>query len=123
MNIAASARKAAAAAWKPVRNWRAAWRTNAPGPRSLLAPEYAELEDLPGVPGGRVLVPLRVHQLEGGAERPPQARAVIAGDRQAAALFRAVEREGGDDGVPPTTRPLAGDGAARPALIHNQWGM
>src|SRR6266545_3775819 len=55
----------------------AAWRTNAPGPRSLLAPEYAELEDLPGVPGGRVLVPLRVHQLEGGAERPPQARAVI----------------------------------------------
>ena len=63
-------------------------------------PEYAELKDLPGVPRGRVFVPLCVHQLERGAERPAQARAVIAGDRQAAALFRAVEREGSDDGVP-----------------------
>ena len=44
-------------------------------------------------------MPLRVYQLERGAERPAQARAVIAGDRQAAALFRPVEREGGDDGV------------------------
>src|SRR4051812_36761304 len=102
MNIAASARKAAAAAWRPARNWHAAWRTKATacGPGSAFAPEYAELEDLPGTPRGRVLVPLRVDQLERGAKRSPQARAVIAGDRQAAALFRPVEREGGDDGVP-----------------------
>src|SRR2546429_9926912 len=77
--------------------------SNSPGarePGSTLAPEYAELEDLPGIPRGRVFVPLRMHQLERGAERLSQARAVIAGDRQAAAFFRAVEPEGGDDGVP-----------------------
>src|SRR5947207_982183 len=88
--------------------------SNSPGarePGSTLAPEYAELEDLPGIPRGRVFVPLRMHQLERGAERLSQARAVIAGDRQAAALFRAVEREGSDDGVPADFQaaPEAGD--------------
>src|SRR5438874_13523355 len=80
-------------------------------PGSAFVPEYAELNDLPGVPRGRVFVPLCVHQLERGAKRPAQARAVIAGDRQAAALFRAVEREGSDDGVPADFQaaPEAGD--------------
>ena len=58
-----------------------------------------------------MLVPLRVDQLEHGTERLSKARAVIAGDRQAAALFRAVQREGSDDGVPPDFQaaPEAGD--------------
>jgi hypothetical protein len=46
-----------------------------------------------------MLVPLRLQQPERGAERPRQARTVIAGDRQPAALFRTVQRESGDDRV------------------------
>ena len=38
-----------------------------------------------------------VDKLESGAERPREARAVIARNRQAAALFRSVQRERGND--------------------------
>src|SRR6185312_5716733 len=102
MNIAASVRKAAAAAWRPARNWRAAWRTSARGdraPRSALAAKYAELENLVRAPGRCVFVPLGVNRQKPGTERLREARCVVTRDRQTAAFFRAIERESRDDGV------------------------
>ena len=47
-----------------------------------------------------MFVPPGMDQLERMPECLPKARGVVAHDRQAAALFRSIHRESGDDDVP-----------------------
>ena len=46
-----------------------------------------------------MLVPSGVNQPKSGTERLPETRGVVTRDGQAAAFFRAIQRESGDDGV------------------------
>src|SRR6476620_3977659 len=103
MNIAASARKAAAAAWRPAKNCRVAWRISARWrlPISTLAAKHAELENLVRAPGRCVFVPLGLNRPKPGTERLRQTRGVVTRDWQAAAFFRAIQRESRDDRMSP----------------------
>src|SRR5690242_14118503 len=65
-----------------------------------LAPhERRELKFLHRSPGRRVLVPQRVDQRELCAEQGADGFGAVAGDGEAGAFLRSVQRKGRDDGV------------------------
>src|ERR1700694_6082059 len=77
-----------------------------------LVPERAELKLLHGTPGRGVVLSPRIDQFKAVSKRCGESVRIVTADGQAAAPFRAVRREGGDDGM-----SARAQGASKPGNI------